>query len=80
MRSYSHRAPGHGPRFRSSVPVALPASRHFVQVALALALGAGAVGGAAAQGVDWTLTGGEAKKGDVKKLGVIAGWTRAEPL
>ena len=80
MRSYSHRTPDHGPRFRSSAPVTLPASRHFVRVALALALGVGAASGAAAQGVDWTLTGGEAKKGDVKKLGVIAGWTRAEPL
>ena len=54
--------------------------RRLTGVALALALGVGAASGAAAQGVDWTLTGGEAKKADVKKLGVIAGWTRAEPL
>ena len=32
-----------------------------------------AASGAAAQGVDWTLTGGEAKKADVKKLPAYAG-------
>ena len=32
------------------------------------------------QPVDWSLSGGVAAKADVKKLGVIAGFTRAAPL
>ena len=48
--------------------------------ALAGLLGAGVATGAAAQSIDWTLVGGPAKEADVKKLGVIAGWTQPEPL
>ena len=48
--------------------------------ALAGLLGAGVATGAAAQSIDWTLVGGAATEADVKKLGVIAGWTQPEPL
>lgn len=45
-----------------------------------MAWGVAAVGMAQAQGMDWTLSGGVAAQADVRKLGVIAGWTRPEPL
>ena len=80
MRSSPHRRPGHGTRFIFSAPGGLPMGRRSIHLALALALGAGAASGVAAQGVDWTLTGGAATERSVKKLGVIAGWTRPEPL
>lgn len=49
-------------------------------VLLALLIGLGGASGVAAQGIDWSLSGGRGQHADVSKLGVIAGWTRPAPL
>lgn len=46
----------------------------------ALAVGLSCLSSAAAEGVDWTLSAAWAKEAEVRKLGVIAGWTRPAPL
>ena len=68
----------------TGVELARQAIKTVATVALAaFAIGLAGARPAAAQThepVDWTLSGGVAKEADVKKLGVIAGWTRAAPL
>lgn len=67
-----HRAPP-----GSAAPSTVTSARHAL---LTLALGLGAASGALAQGIDWALSGGVGQHASVKKLGVIAGWTRPAPL
>ncbi|MFD1709388.1 acyloxyacyl hydrolase [Ottowia sp. GY511] len=51
----------------------------MLRAGLAAALGLGAMSSQAA-GPDWTLVGGASDESSVKQVGVIAGWTRPEPL
>ena len=68
--------------FRPASTLARQGRRALAGAAAAVA-GLAFAAGAQAQSsspIDWTLTGGVAGKADVKKLGIIAGWTRPEPL
>lgn len=74
--AHLHHAPPNG-----ASPVTFPPScRSWRHALLAVVLGLGAASAGLAQGIDWTLSGGVAQEASVKKLGVIAGWTRPAPL
>lgn len=80
MRSVADRVRPHRPGASAVLAAVSLRRKPSYGVLLALTVALTGLPNAAAQGPDWSLSAARAKEADVRKLGVIAGWTRPEPL